>query len=140
MNRIHFISGITIATIALLLVTTTMSDLQSAFAHKNHRHHNNHGNDGHHHNHGNDGAAAAQAGAGDSAASAAAAGGSAAAAAAAGDSAASGSRSRWQCRSSGSSWWRRLIDVCEQDWGIVWKERLYSHFFKKPTIERYKYV
>ena len=39
MNRIHIISGIAIAMIALLLVTTTtMSGQQSAFAHRS-RHH-----------------------------------------------------------------------------------------------------
>ena len=34
MNQIHIISGTVIATIALLLVTATMSDQQSAFAHE----------------------------------------------------------------------------------------------------------
>ena len=39
MNRIHIISGIAIAMIALLLVTTTtMSGQQSAFAHRSHHH------------------------------------------------------------------------------------------------------
>ena len=52
MNRSHVISGIAIATIALLLGTTTMSDQQFAFAHKNHYHYGHHN-----HHHGNDGAA-----------------------------------------------------------------------------------
>jgi hypothetical protein len=83
MNRIHIISGTVIATISLLLVTTSMSDQQSAFAHKGYY------NYGHYHNnHYNGGSAAAAAAAGDSAAAAAAAGDSAAAAAAAGGSAA----------------------------------------------------
>ena len=49
MNQIHIISGTAIATIALVLVTATMSDQQSAFAHRSH------------HNHGGGSAAAAAA-------------------------------------------------------------------------------
>ncbi len=52
MNRSYVISGIAIATIALVLVTTTMSDQQYAFAHRNYYHY---GHQNHHN--GSDGAA-----------------------------------------------------------------------------------
>ena len=49
MNRIHIISGTVIATISLLLVTASMSDQQSAFAHEGYYYYGNRDNNNHHH-------------------------------------------------------------------------------------------